>query len=89
MNDYLQSNFAMVCHPALDSSQHVKLLFSQFSFAYAANLKLFQQRHLTREEYLVEQRAGPEAAGKDLFPVNVINITLGHEVIKFILNFCI
>ena len=46
-------------------------MFSQFSFAYAANLKLFQQRHLTREEYLVEQRAGPEAAEKHLFPVNV------------------
>ena len=89
MNDYLKSNFAMVCHPALDNSQHVQFLFSQFSFAYAANLELFQQRHLTREDYLVEQRAGPEAAEKHLFPVNVIDISLGHEVVKFIVNFCI
>ena len=88
MNDYLQNSFAMVYHPAVDSSPHVYLLFSQFYFAYAANLKLFQQRHLTIEEYLAEQRAGKEAAEKDLFPVNVIDITLGHKVIKTSVIFC-
>ena len=69
-----------VYHPAVGFSHHVKVLLSQFYFVYAANSNLFQQRHLTRQNYLAEQRAGQKAAEKDLFPVNVIDISLRRRI---------
>ena len=36
---------------------------------------------LTRDEYLAEQRSGPEAAREGLFPVNVI---VQHAVMRYL-----
>ena len=41
-------------------------------------------RSLTRDEYLAEQRSGPEAAREGLFPVNVLNATLQHAVMRYL-----
>ena len=43
-----------------------------------------QIRSLTRDEYLAEQRSGPEAAREGLFPVNVIDDTLQHSVMRYL-----
>ena len=43
-----------------------------------------QIRSLTREEYLAEQRSGPEAAREGLFPVNVLDATLQHAVMRYL-----
>ena len=43
-----------------------------------------QIRSLTRDEYLADQRAGPEAAREGLFPVNVVNVTLQHALMRYL-----
>ena len=39
-----------------------------------------QIRSLTSDEFLTEQRSGPETAHQGLFPVNVLDATLQHAV---------
>ena len=43
-----------------------------------------QIRNLTRDDYLAEQRSGPEAAREGLFPVNVLDATLQHAVMRYL-----
>ena len=43
-----------------------------------------QIRSLTRDEYLTEQRSGPEAARERLFPVNVLDATLQHAAMRYL-----
>ena len=81
----------MVYYPVVDSSQHVKSLLSQFYCVFTFNKKSFeleykmylQIRSLTRDEYLAEQRSVREAAREGLFPVNVLDATLQHAVMRY------
>ena len=81
----------MFYYPVVDSSQHlvtivsILLRFHINKKSFELEYKMYLQiRSLTREEYLAEQRSGPEAAREGLFPVNMLDATLQHAVMRYL-----